>query len=405
MRADESLARSTFRFSPAWKKNAITGRSTPQIDRRLAGGRIEDGKFVAHSLSGNERNQLFFNHRGETFENLSAISGLDTPADSRGFVLWDYDHDGLQDIAVVNANEPLLNLYHNEIAGRESSPGGAAGKRGGMIALRFEGGNRSGGPSDFACRDGYGAMVVASLGQTILKREHRCGEGYATQNSATMILGVGALTEVPAITVRWPSGKSAATERVPVGTLLTVYENPVDSPDGTAFVSRPYRRARAPSAVASGAGGRRPRPRFPLADLANLKSSGGVGQPAKFRVYTTMATWCRACITHVPEMRLLESTLRKDGVDFIGVPVDDGDDAEKLRAFVDKWRPPYNLLIDLPADRRRAVTEFLGRLTRTSEPAVPTTVVTDSSGAILLVGSGIPSVSVIRKALSAHPGE
>ena len=396
MRADENLARSSFRFSPAWKKNAITGRSTPHIDRRLEGGRIEDGKFIAHSLSGNERNQLFFNHRGEAFENLSAISGLDTPADSRGFVLWDYDHDGWQDIAVVNANEPLLNLYHNEIARLESNPGGA-GEQGGMIALRFVGGNRSGEPSAFACRDGYGAMVVASLGETSLKREHRCGEGYATQNSATMILGVGARREVPAITVRWPSGKSATTERVPVGTLLTVYENPVDSPDGTAFVRRPYRDARERSKIERGAGGRRPR--FPLADLNT--GAPGVGQQARFRVYTTMATWCRACIEHVPEMRLLESTLRKDGVDFIGVPVDEGDDAEKLREFIEKWRPPYKLLVDLPADRRRSVTRFLGRLTRTTEPSVPTTIVTDASGAVLLVGSGVPSVSVIRKALSA----
>ena len=54
------------------------------------------------------------------------FSGLDTPADSRGFVLWDYDHDGWQDIAVVNANEPLLNLYHNEIASLETGLGGFA---------------------------------------------------------------------------------------------------------------------------------------------------------------------------------------------------------------------------------------------------------------------------------------
>lgn len=392
MRADESLARSSFRFSPAWKTNAITGESTPQIDRRLEGGRIEDGKFKAHSLSGNERNQLFVNRRGKAFENLSTLSGLDTPADSRGFVLWDYDRDGWQDIAVVNANEPLLNLYHNEIAGREPH----AERTGrGVVALRFVGGNRSGEPSAFACRDGYGAMVEASLGETRLKREHRCGEGYATQNSATMLLGVGALREVPTITVRWPSGKSATAERVPVGTLLTVYENPADSPDGKAFVSRPYTRAGKRTVVERSS---RRRPRFPLADLAASKSG------TTYRVYTTMATWCRACIEHVPEMRLLQSTLQKDGVEFIGVPVDEGDDAEKLRKFVEKWRPPYRLLADLPADRRKAVTKFLAALTRTPEPAVPTTVVTDASGAVLLVGSGIPSVSVIRKVLSDHRG-
>lgn len=397
MRADENLSRSSFRFSPGWKTNAITGRVTPDIDRRLDGGHIRDGKFIAHSLSGNERNQLFFNRRGEAFENLSAISGLDTPADGRGFVLWDYDHDGWQDIAVVNANEPLLNLYHNEIARLESDPGGA-GERRGMVALRFVGGNRTGEPSSFACRDGYGARVVASLGGTHLKREHRCGEGFATQNSATMILGIGARREVPAITVTWPSGKSATVERVRAGTLLTVYENPADSPDGSAFVNRPYPGARKRSKVEPDSGARRLR--FPLADLNTARP--GVGHQARFRVYTTMATWCRACVEHVPELRLLESTLRKDGVDLIGVPVDRDDDAGKLREFMEKWRPPYELLVDLPADRRESVTRFLGRLARTSEPSVPTTIVTDGAGSVLLVGSGVPSVSVVRKTLFAH---
>ena len=74
MRADENVARGSFRFSPAWKQNAITGEETPQIDRRLEGGQIVDGKFIAHSLSGNERNQLFFNRQGKAFENLSLLS-------------------------------------------------------------------------------------------------------------------------------------------------------------------------------------------------------------------------------------------------------------------------------------------------------------------------------------------
>ena len=113
-----------------------------------------------------------------------------------------------------------------------------------------------------------------------------------------------------------------------------------------------------------------------------------------------MATWCRACVDHVPEMRLLESTLRADGVEFIGVPVDEKDDAAQLRGFLEKWRPPYRLLVDLPGSERRAVTAFLGRLTRTSNPSVPATIVTDSSGTVLLVGSGVPSVSVIRKLLN-----
>ncbi len=67
---------------------------------------------------------------------LSAISGLDSASDSSLFrALLDYDRDGWQDIALVNANEPLIELFHNDIAELPE-----ADKRG-MIAIRFVGGN------------------------------------------------------------------------------------------------------------------------------------------------------------------------------------------------------------------------------------------------------------------------
>src|SRR4030095_543002 len=153
---------------------------------------------------------------------------------SRGFAVLDYDRDGWQDLALVNANEPLFNLYHNEMA--------AAGSKGGLIAIRFVGGNRSSQPSkEFACRDGYGARVAVDLGDAKLVREHRCGDGWSTQNSATMIIGLGAHTIIPSLTVKWPSGKSASTKDIPEGTLLTIYENAGDSPSGEAFARAAYR--------------------------------------------------------------------------------------------------------------------------------------------------------------------
>ena len=174
------------------------------------------------------------NRGGRAFVDISALSGLDNPADSRGFAVLDYDRDGWQDVALVNANQPLFNLYHNEMP--------AAGFKGGMIAIRFVGGNRTSAPSkEFACRDGYGARVAVDLGDAKLIREHRCGDGWSSQNSATMIVGIGSHAAVASLTVRWPSGKAASTQAIPEETLLTVYENPTDSPAGAAFVRASYR--------------------------------------------------------------------------------------------------------------------------------------------------------------------
>src|SRR4029450_12926777 len=92
-----------------------------------------------------------------SFVDISGLSGLDNPADSRGFAVLDYDRDGWQDIALVNANQPLFNLYHNKTP--------AAGRSGAMIAIRFVGGNRTAAPTkEFSNRDGYGARVAVDLG-------------------------------------------------------------------------------------------------------------------------------------------------------------------------------------------------------------------------------------------------
>ena len=62
--------------------------------------RREGDGFRADSQTGNERNHLFLNRAGARFVDISPLSGMDTPADSRTFVLWDYDRDGWQDVSV-----------------------------------------------------------------------------------------------------------------------------------------------------------------------------------------------------------------------------------------------------------------------------------------------------------------
>ena len=234
VRADENLARPSFRFSPEWKRTPAPDNLGPQIDARLAGVERHGDQILVHSLHGGERNRYFSNRGGRFFVDISGLSGLDNLADSRGFAVLDYDRDGWQDVALVNANQPLFNLYHNEMP--------AAGLKGGMIAIRFAGGNRTPAPSkEYACRDGFGARVVVDLGDGKIVREHRCGEGWSTQNSATMMVGIGSHTSVASVLVRWPSGKTASTQEVPEGTLLTVYENPADAPSGEVFTRDPYR--------------------------------------------------------------------------------------------------------------------------------------------------------------------
>ncbi len=370
MRTDETLPE-TFTGSSEWQRN--------RYDRSLFYGR--------YSFSGYERNHVFFNRHGTEFTDLSAISGLDTAADSRSFVLFDYDRDGWQDIALVNANAPLFSLYRNEIGERRPTAGQ---ERPGMIALRFVGGNTSGeAAASLAPRDGYGAIVEVQLAGTTLKREHRCGEGFAAQNSSTMIIGIGESQVVPRVTVRWPSGRMQQIDDVAEGALLTVYERESNSPTQTAFTSARYRNETTGDPLAT-AKYQRQRLEMPT------DSSRSEHQESELTMYVAMASWCAACKKSLPQLRYLRSTFTTDQLEMNGVPIDPNDDVRILQAYVNQNQPPYTLLKDVTTDQLQGFTRILQDASATVTPA---TILTDGRGNIIMTLRGVPTASDIAKAL------
>ena len=182
------------------------------------------------SLSGSQRNRLFLNVQdGRDFIDISGLSAADSPADGRAFATLDFNRDGRTDLAIVNANEPLCQLFANN---------SAAGQ---VLALRFVGGNDTDAASSaWSARDGYGAQVTVDVAGKTLVREHRAGEGFSAQNSSTLLVGLGPHERAEAVRVRWPSGRVQLLESAGAGRLLTVYENVEDSPAGEEFVVEPY---------------------------------------------------------------------------------------------------------------------------------------------------------------------
>jgi len=384
VRTDENLSRPSFRFSPEWKRTSAPDSHGPMIDARLAGVERQGDKVFVHSLNGNERNRYFANHAGRSFSDISALSGLDNPADSRGFAILDYDRDGWQDIALVNANQPLFNLYHNEM--------GTTGLSGGVIAIRFVGGNRQASPSKgFGCRDGYGARIVVDLGNEKITREHRCGDGWSTQNSPTMMVGIGSHTNVVSLTVKWPSGRTTTTQGVPEGTLLTVYENPEDSPTNDPVERTTYRVKASERRMAP-----INREVFPIAAVDSSAKPG-----ARLRVYTTFSTSNQPYKENLPRLRHIRAELGPEGVDIIAVPIDDTDDNQKLADYNREYRPSTRLIgiaVSQRAGAAAAFTKVFG-----AEPPLPSSVITDSSGHVLATQPGVPGISALRKMLRRDP--
>ena len=395
MRKDPELAQTLGR-SEDWKFDVNTGRQNEEIVQRYTRESVDrDGSRFYHSFSGHERNRFFLNHHGERFTDISAISGLDNIADGRAFVLWDFDRDGWQDIALVNANTPLLNIYRNEIGSRAGGNNSAPPP---MIAVRFVGGNHTAKPSkEFGPRDGYGALVRVTLDEMTITREHRCGEGFAAQNSATMLIGIGNHPVAKSVVVRWPSGKTQSIENVRAGTLLTAYENPKDSPDGSGFTSQRYVR---PSVADPRSSVKRDGPDRSLSLV--LDGAAAPASPAvKLRMYTTTATWCAACKRHLPQLAHLRSLFSEGELEMFGVPADPIDSREKLDAYAAKHRPAYRMLSGISPEDRTRVLDVIRTITKSE--GLPSTIVTNRDGKVLACFPGVPTASEVARLRDTSP--
>jgi thiol-disulfide isomerase/thioredoxin len=337
------------------------------------------------SWSGKEANHFFLNLAGQQFKDISAVAGLDDIADGRSFGIFDYDRDGWLDFAVTNKNEPRIELFRNGI-GRLSDQG--------FVALRFVGGNTSAQPSEWSNRGGYGARVTLQVGDRALLREHRCGEGFAAQNSATLHVGIGQSPSAERLSVTWPSGQLQELADVPSGSLVTVYENPTQSPTGEAFVVSPY----LPEGPATLPGPSLQAEAAPSLHLGALQTLAELPAAPRLRLVTTLATWCLPCRREVPVLTALRDRFDATELGLYGVAIDPEDGPEKLAQWNDELDPPYAMLPVSAEERtgvQRMVAEQLG------SEGVPATLVLDADGRILHAQWGPPTVSTLRRLLEA----
>ncbi len=337
-----------------------------ELGLNLPGRRFQDGV----SQSGHERNHLFLNGQGSAFRDVSALSGLDHPADGRAVARFDLDHDGLQDLAVVNANAPLLQIFRNQSQVEPTR----------FVALQLEGSNHAAEAKvGRSSRNAIGAQIEVHAGSRRLLRELRAGEGLAAQNSATLVIGLGAASRAERVLVRWPSGNESEIEDVPAGTLLRIRE--VE----TGQAPQVTREAYGPPATALA----HPEP-------AVKQLSLGATSTGKLRLLTTMATWCEVCRGELPQVQELAEAF-PDTVELVGIPTDPSDTAGMLEAWTRRHQPAYSLRTDLTPEQRTEVTSHV--VAELDKDALPASIVTDANGAVLETRFGVPTVSDLRRIL------
>lgn len=374
------------------KKDAVFEASNREAAEQLAGD-----YWGRDSLSGKERNRLFLNLGGRQFADLAFLSGMDHPGDGRSVVQFDYDRDGLPDIATISTNAPKLALFRNELG--DGFPG-IAGR--GFVALRFEGGNRGdargGGWSN---RDGYGARVRIEAGGRTFIAEHRCGEGFSAQNSRTMLVGLGDAESIDRITVLWPSGREQESGPVPIGALVMVHENPADALGGEAFAISDYR---ANVALPAAAGASQPRETLNLSE-ADAVAGTQRGVP---RLYVNFATWCANCRAELPTLARMRSHFAPDAFEMIGLPADADESAAVLAEYESATKPPYRVVPALGPEARGRVRHVLEARLGSRAENIPSSILVDGEGRVIRVDAGVPTLSDIVAALegaNARPSE
>ena len=160
------------------------------LDLFAANGHVLDNvRDIDQSTSYGQRNLLFRNDGGRFAETSAAAGpGFSLERVSRGSAIGDYDNDGDPDLLIFNSGQPLSLLRNDQ------------GDANHWITIRLAGAN--GNPN------GIGARLTATSGALVQTRELRGSRSYLSQSQLRICLGLGKRSQLDALEVRWPSGRT-----------------------------------------------------------------------------------------------------------------------------------------------------------------------------------------------------
>jgi len=169
------------------------GQVYPQVDRLNVGQ-----KYF-------QRKELYRNLGNGKFEEIARASpDLLIGKSSRGASVADFDDDGDLDILVININD-RPSFYRND-----------GGNRNHWIGFRLEG-TRSN-------RSAIGARVEIETGGRRQISYVVSGGSYLSQNDLRVHFGLGEVTRVDRVRIRWPNGNTEESGPVEADRVITIKE-------------------------------------------------------------------------------------------------------------------------------------------------------------------------------------
>jgi peroxiredoxin len=138
-----------------------------------------------------------------------------------------------------------------------------------------------------------------------------------------------------------------------------------------------------------------------VTDKGRLEVVRGAGTPKpKLVLNSTMATWCTACKAEMPQLNYLRSVFKPDELAMYGLPYDEKDKPDQLKAWAAANHTPYVLVSDASQSEIASVKAAV--ISTLKMDAVPASFITDAEGHVLRARFGPPSVSELRELLRSQ---
>jgi thioredoxin-like negative regulator of GroEL len=156
-----------------------------RLDLLTANGHLNDYRpAVPYGMAA----QLLLGSPGGRLNDVTTRAGppLIVPHIGRGLAIGDLDNDGRVDAVLVAQNEPLIYLHNRTVGGH-------------WVTIGLEGS-----PSN---RDGVGARVVVEAGGSRRVSQRLGGGSYLSASDGRVHIGLGELTRIDRVEVRWSSGR------------------------------------------------------------------------------------------------------------------------------------------------------------------------------------------------------